>query len=112
MGRIKLNNDWYEYLNSDEYQPFKDTKTKKQMDKEDIEKIAALEHERYVIAATAFLEQIKKDYKTGVFRNVPEMLDWYRFRYNNMWKDYTALSETKKSYGRNWARRILEELKK
>lgn len=78
--------------------------------KMDIEKIAALEHERYVISATAFLEQIKKDYKKGVFRNVEEMICWYQFRYKNMWKDYNDLSETKKSYGRNWAKQILREL--
>ena len=30
-----------------------------------LEKLAALEHERYVIAITAFLEQIKKDYGKG-----------------------------------------------
>jgi hypothetical protein len=78
--------------------------------KMNIEKLAALEHERYVIALTAFLEQIRKDYKKGVFRNVPELLEWYQFRYKDMWKDYSELSETKKSYGRNWAKQLLREL--
>lgn len=77
----------------------------------DIEKIAALEHERYVIAATAFLEQIRRDYKRGVFKSVPEMLDWYFYKYNSMWKHYDQLSEAKKSYGRNWAKQLLRLLK-
>jgi hypothetical protein len=79
------------------------------MNKE-IEKVAAIEHERHVIALTAFLEQIKKDYRRGVFRNVPEMIEWYQFRYKDMWKDYSDLSEAKKSYGRNWAKQLLREI--
>ena len=75
-----------------------------------IEKVAALEHERYVIAATAFIEQIKKDYKKGVFRNIPELLEYYPYLYNNMWKRYGDLSEAKKSYGRNWAKQLLREM--
>lgn len=82
------------------------------MNKEIVEKIAALEHERYVISQTAFLEQILKDYKNGTFRSIPEMLDWYKFRYNNMWKEYNNLSEVKKSYGRNWAKQIIKMLRK
>ena len=75
-----------------------------------LEKLAALEHERYVIAITAFLEQIKKDYRKGAFKDIPEMLEWYPYLYNNMWKSYGQLSEAKKSYGRNWAKQLLREM--
>ena len=75
-----------------------------------IEKLAAIEHERYVIAATAFLEQIKRDYEKGVFKSIPELLEFYPYLYNNMWKSYGQLSEAKKSYGRNWAKQLLREM--
>ena len=75
-----------------------------------IEKVAALEHERYVIAATAFLEQIRKDFEKGAIKSIPELLEFYPYLYNNMWKSYGQLSEVKKSYGRNWAKQLLREM--
>src|SRR5690606_10007151 len=105
----KNQNDWYNYLNSDEYQPFKNSKTKKEIIKEQTKKMNALNHDRYVIAQTAYLEQIKRDYKKRVFKSILEMLEYYPFRYNNMWKSYGQLSEAKKSYGRNWAKQLLRE---
>ena len=75
-----------------------------------IEKLAALEHERYVIAATAFLEQIRKDFEKGAIKSIPELLEFYPYLYNNMWKSYGQLSEAKKSYGRNWAKQLLREM--
>ena len=76
----------------------------------DLEKLAALEHERYVISVTSFLSQIEKDYQKGIIKSIPEISEYYNFRYRNMWKEYSDLSESKKSYGRSWAKRILKVL--
>lgn len=105
----KEQSDWFNYLNSEEYQPFKNSKSQRELENELLEKLSDLEHEQWMNWSITLKNRLYDYLSDGL--SLQEAINVLTDRWEPNWIPYSELDEKVKEFDREYAKKVLEILK-